>query len=52
MMYLSPPRPWRVTTTNGTVDVDAYTAALAILAALELTGPNSSLISCLRHGDW
>lgn len=50
--YLLPTRPWLVTTTKGTVEVEAKTAAAAILSALELTGPNSSLIKCLRHGEW
>ena len=46
------PRPWRVVTTTGTVDVEATNAASAILAGLELTGPGAALIRCLRQGDW
>lgn len=51
-MYLSPPRPWLVTTTKGTVEIVQTTAALAILGALELTGPEAELIACLPKGDW
>jgi hypothetical protein len=48
----SPLRPWRVTTTTGTVEVMAATLAEAIRAGLELTGPRSTLLSCLQTGDW
>ena len=47
-----PLRPWRVTTTAGTVEVMATTLADAIRAGLELTGPRSTLLSCLQAGDW
>ena len=47
-----PLRPWRVTTTAGTVEVMAATLADAIRAGLELTGPRSILLSCLQAGDW
>jgi hypothetical protein len=47
-----PLRQWRVTTTLGTVEVMAATLADAIRAGLELTGPRSTLLSCLQAGDW
>ena len=47
-----PPRPWRVATTRGTLDVEATTAAQAILSALELAGPRARLIGCVRVGEW
>lgn len=50
------PRPWRVTTTTGnsrtTHQLEATTAAAAILAGLELGGPNCALVACLKDGDW
>ena len=47
-----PPRPWRVATTRGTLDVEATTAAQAILSALEMAGPRARLIGCVRVGEW
>jgi hypothetical protein len=46
------PRPWRVATTLGTVEVEATTAAQAILSALELAGAGARLIGCVRVGEW
>jgi hypothetical protein len=46
------PRPWRVATTLGTVEVEATTAAQAILSALELAGSRARLIGCVRVGEW
>ena len=46
------PRPWRVATTLGTVEVLAATAAQAILSGLELAGPRAQLIGCVRAGEW
>jgi hypothetical protein len=46
------PRPWRVATTLGTVEVEATTAAQAILSALELAGVRARLIGCVRVGEW
>jgi hypothetical protein len=46
------PRPWRVATTLGTVEVEATTAAQAILSALELAGAKARLIGCVRVGEW
>jgi hypothetical protein len=45
-------RQWRVTTTTGTVEVMAATLADAIRAGLELTGPRSTLLSCLQASEW
>jgi hypothetical protein len=49
-------RPWRVTTQVGarrtTLDVEAATAATAILSALELGGAGYELVACLRDGEW
>lgn len=54
--YPLTPRPWRVTTTTGnsrtTHQLEATTAAAAILAGLELGGPNCALVACLKEGDW
>ena len=47
-----PLRPWRVTTTLGTVDVMAATLQQAILSGLELAGPNASLVRCVKEGEW
>lgn len=50
------PRPWQVTTTIGntrtTQQLHATTAAEAILAGLELAGPQAQLVACLREGEW
>lgn len=45
-------RSWLVTTTRGTLEIEALTPEIAIRSALELTGPNSTLIRCQRHGEW
>lgn len=45
-------RPYRVTTTAGTVLVMARTMAQAIASGLELTDPKAKLLSCLQLGDW
>jgi hypothetical protein len=54
--YPLTPRSWRVTTTIGgkrtTHQVEATTAAKAILAGLELSGANSQLVACLMDGVW
>jgi hypothetical protein len=50
--YPLPVRSWRVATTRGTLDVEASTAAQAILSALELAGPRARLIGCVRVGEW
>jgi hypothetical protein len=42
------PRPWRVATTLGTVEVEATTAAQAILSALELAGARARLSGLQR----
>lgn len=44
--------PYTVTTTAGTLTLMARSAAHAIASALELTGPGTRIISCLRGGDW
>jgi hypothetical protein len=49
---LPAPRPWRVATTLGTIEVEATTAAQAILSALELAGSRARLIGCVRVGEW
>ena len=50
------PRPWQVTTKIGnsrtTHQLEATTAAKAILAGLELGGPRCQLVACLREGEW
>ena len=45
-------RPWRVTTTLGTVEVMAATLQQAILSGLELTGPKARLVRCVKEGEW
>lgn len=49
-------RPWRVTTTTGnnrtTHQLEATTAAAAILAGLELGGTGCQLVACLKDGEW
>ena len=46
--------PYRVTTTAGTFDVMATTAAKAIDQANYLAGTPwpPAILSCLRQGDW
>ena len=46
--------PYRVTTTAGTFDVMAATAATAIDQAHYLAGTSKppTVLSCLRQGDW
>ena len=44
--------PYAVTTTAGTLQVMARSAAHAIASALELTGPGTRILGCLRGGDW
>lgn len=46
------PRPYIITTTQGQHRLMARSRALAIAAALELTGPGAQLLSCLQEGDW
>ena len=48
----APPGPWDVTTTAGTHQVMAVTAAAAILSALELAGRSARLVQCVRVGEW
>ena len=43
-------RPYRITTTLGTIVVEAYSLAHAIRTGLELLG--GELRSCLQEGDW
>lgn len=43
---------YRVTTTLGIITVLAYSLAEAIKTGLELTGPGSKILSCLREGEW
>ena len=43
-------RPYRVTTTMGSITVEAYSIAHAIRTALELLG--GQYCSCLQEGDW
>ena len=43
-------RTYRVTTTLGTIAVEAYSVAHAIRTGLELLG--GTLRSCLQEGDW
>jgi hypothetical protein len=50
--YPLPVRPWRVTTTQGTVEVMAATLQHAILSGLELAGPGACLVRCVREGEW
>ena len=54
--YPLTPRPWQVTTLAGnsrtTHQLEATTAAAAILAGLELGGPNCALVACLKVGEW
>jgi hypothetical protein len=50
--YPLPVRPWRVTTTQGTVEVLAATLQHAILSGLELAGPGACLVRCVREGEW
>jgi len=43
-------KPYRVTTTMGSITVEAYSVAHAIRTALELLG--GQYCSCLQEGDW
>lgn len=45
-------RCYRVTTTFTTLLVMACCLADAIQVGLELSGPGSTLLSCLEEGDW
>lgn len=43
-------RTYRVTTTLGSITVEAYSLAHAIRTALELLG--GEYLSCLQDGEW
>lgn len=49
---MSSPRPYRVHLSTGAVEIYARTAAAAVSAALELAGPDASVIRVCQLGDW
>lgn len=44
--------PFTVTTTTGRLTLMARDLAHAIASALELAGPGTRILTCLRGGDW
>lgn len=46
------PRPFRVVTSHGTLDLEASDPAQAISTGLELAGKGAILVSISQAGDW